>query len=122
MNEERDPFEDADELRFASQDQIGEWEEEVKRWLPEAVGHSVYDSLLTDEADLVHLMDWESTGERDERGEELHWATAGSWEEARAALLRYGVDIGPREGSQRSDTNLVSLAKRTLGRPRAAGP
>ena len=74
-----DPFEDADEIRLASQDQISEWEEEVERWLPEAVGHSVHDWLLTDGTDLDHFMDCEPTGERDERGEELHWATAESW-------------------------------------------
>ena len=91
-----DPFEDADEIKLASQDQISEWEEEVERWLPEAVGYSVYEALLTDCSDLTGFMDMEPTGERNERGEEAHGPTTESWEGARATLLRYGVDMRSR--------------------------
>lgn len=106
-------------MRFASDDQAGEWEEEIERWLPEAVGYSVYDALLTDLSDLTDFVDNEPTGRRNEFGHRIVRPTAESWERARDALGRYGVDIGPRDDSPTSsDTNLVSLAKRTLGRPR----
>ena len=59
-----------------------------------------------------------STGERDEWGHQMADYTADSWKRVRAALVRYGVDIGPREGNLSSDTNLFSLAKRTLGSSR----
>ena len=118
MNEDRYPFEDMDEIRFAPDDQIGEWEEEIERWLPEAVGYSVYDVLITDDSHLDDFMDTEPTGKIDEWGYTIVRFTVESWERARAALSRYDVEIGPREESHRSDTNLVSLAKRTLDRPR----
>jgi hypothetical protein len=89
--------------------------------LPEAVGYSVYDALLTDESDLTDLMDTEPTGERNEWGHQMVDYTAESWERARATLARYGVDIGPHRGSLGLDTNLVSLAKRRLGSSRQGG-
>jgi len=110
-----------DEIRFAPDDQIGEWEKEVERWLPEAVGYSIYDALLTDESDLTDFMDTEPTGKRNKWGHQMVDYTSESWERACAALARYGVDIGPHGRSPSPDTNLVSLAKRTLGSPRRGG-
>lgn len=122
MSEGSDPSGGGYEIRFAPDDQIGEWEEEVERWLPEAVGYSVHDALLTDDADLTDFMDIEPTGEETDEGHVIAWVTAESWDRARLALRRHGVDIGPHEGSVDSETNLVSLAKRTLGSPRRDNP
>lgn len=119
MSDERESFDKPWEVRFAPDDQIAEWEEEVERWLPEAVGYSVRDALLTDGANLTDFMDMEPTGEHTQSGHQIVWVTPARWGRARGALLRYGVDIGPREKSLHSDTNLVSLAKRTLGHQEA---
>lgn len=113
MTEGKNPFEGKD-IKLAPDTGIIEWETEVERWLPEAVGYSVYDALLTDGSDLTDFMDMEPTGELGENGETIAWVTGESWDRGRAALKRYGIDIGPREASLQSDTNLVSLAKRTM--------
>lgn len=66
-------------MRFAPDGQLRECHEEIERWLPVAVGYSVYDSLLTDKSDLTDFMDLASIDE--------------CWRHARMALLGYGVDV-----------------------------
>jgi hypothetical protein len=106
------------EIRFAPSDQIGEWEEEIQRWLPEAVGYSIFDAFVTDLSDLRDFMETDLENPRtDEGGREYYGTTGESWRRARTSLLRYGVDI-----EHEPDLTLVTLAKKTVGRePRDGG-
>jgi hypothetical protein len=105
-------------IRFAPSDQIGEWEEEIERWLPEAVGYSIFDALVTDLSGLTDFMETDLENPRtDEDGREYYGLTGKGWQRARSSLLRYGVDI-----ECESDLTLVTLAKKTLGRePKGRG-
>jgi hypothetical protein len=99
-------------IRFAPAEQIGEWVEEIERWLPEAVGYSIFDAFVTDLSDLRDLMETDVENPRtDENGREYFGPTGESWRRARTTLLRYGVDI-----EREPDLTLVTLAKKTLGR------
>ncbi len=99
-------------IRFAPSDQIGEWEEEIERWLPEAVGYSIFEALVTDLSDLRDFMEADLENPRtDEDGREYYGPTGESWRRARTSLLRYGVDI-----EHEPDLTLVTLARKTLGR------
>jgi hypothetical protein len=60
----REPFARAEdfldeggEIRFAPSDRIGEWVEEIERWLPEAVGYSIFGVLVMDLSDLRDFME-----------------------------------------------------------------
>ncbi len=115
----REPFarpedflDEGGEIRFAPSDQIGEWEEEIERWLPEAVGYSIFDAFVTDLSDLRDFMETDLENPRtDEGGREYYGPTGESWRRARTSLLRYGVDI-----EHEPDLTLVTLAKKTVGR------
>ncbi len=106
------------EIRFAPSEQIGEWIEEIERWLPEAVGYSIFDAFVTDLSDLRDFMETDFENPlADENGREYHGPTGESWRRARTTLLRYGVDI-----EREPDLTLVTLAKKTVGRgPRDRG-
>lgn len=98
-------------IRFAPSDQIGEWEEEIERWLPEAVGYSIFDALVTDLSDLRDFMETDlENPQTDEDGRRYYGPTGESRRRARTSLLRYGVDI-----EHETDLTLVTLAKKTLG-------
>jgi len=100
------------EIRFAPSDQIGEWEEEIERWLPEAVGYSIFDAFVTDLSDLRDFMETDLENPRTgEDGRQVYGPTGESWRRARTSLLQYGVDI-----EHEPDLTLVALAKKTLGR------
>jgi hypothetical protein len=115
----REPFaraedflDDGGEIRFAPSDRIGEWVEEIERWLPEAVGYSIFGVLVTDLSDLRDFMETNLENPRtDEDGREYYGPTGESWRRARTSLLRYGVDI-----ERETDLTLVTLASNTLGR------
>lgn len=116
---EREPFtrpedflDEEGRISFAPSDQIGEWEEEIERWLPEAVGYSIFDALVTDLSGLADFMEMDLDKPRtDEDGREYYGPTGEGWRRARSSLLRYGIDI-----EHESDLTLVTLAKKTLGR------
>ncbi len=115
----REPFtrpedflDEGGEIRFAPSDQIGEWEEEIERWLPEAVGYSIFDAFVTDWSDLRDFVETDLENPRTgEDGREYHGPTGESWRRARTSLLRYGLDI-----EREPDLTLVALARKTLGR------
>ncbi len=100
------------EIHFAPSEQIGEWVEEIERWLPEAVGYSIFEAFVTDLSDLRDFMETDLENPlTDENGREYYGPTGESWRRARTTLLRYGVDI-----ERQPDLTLVTLAKKTLGR------
>lgn len=120
-HEDDNRFEDSEdfpgeegEIHFAPSDQIGEWEEEIERWLPEATGFSVFGALVTDLSALDDFLEMDFDNPReDEQGQTYCGPTQEAWSRAREILLRYGVDINEE------DTILIELARKTLGKERA---
>lgn len=116
-NREAPEGEDAPEyeVSLAPADQFEEFREEIARWLEEATGSRMEDQLfVSDKGDLLFLMDLQPTGEFGGHDEDVIAPTRRDWDRARSALLGHGVNIGPYEEMETSDTNLVSLARRTL--------
>ncbi len=110
-------------IEMADDHNYSEWKPEIARWLEEATGHNPDHCLITDEADLTHMLEWKETGEwvwdqlPNFKTGEMEWEYIEIWDtdpdayaHARKVLLKFGVDIDKEE-----DTRLISLAKKTMG-------